>query len=696
VRPALLTVLLLLLASAAVPAQSQGGASFLEDSAGDVQLATTAAPVGPDAADAYSCIDLRSLALVETRSHVEFTLTVADLKDPSQEPADGCRYNVYFSHNGREFMLALYRVLPSVNAALGGGPFSWLYARDPPSTTWSSVWSSDGDASWDLAADTYAVSVPRLAFVDADGAPPSPGRSFERVRVEGVSAFKDSTLIGGLPGVPGVPMPAYAIDLMPDDWGQAPSFPFQLGVAQTGHARLSSDRPYRASNGEATTYVMNVTASNLADRDDRFTFRAVAVTGGLTVVVPVQVLALDAKASRQVPVLVTVPFNHDHGGDSSFVLEMVSDSDAGSVGRIEMGVRFLTVPQPAGHHNQVYLHHRTPPGALLAFQDGYMNTLEDDPAAEAINSYTVGLSGNGASWTYYWRYRLDPSLEMGLDFDPASDGTIALRFGSTWPILAPTIEGTLYTAKDNGFSGTDQRVLATFEASLGDLLPNAPLTADAALAVLPDVDRVAHEPGRSLFLEVRLRTEGLPTPTLGLANEGPYIAPGGHMQLPLVDWHDPVDAVLASLAGPGLSPLGPQERLVNPGEAVVYRVSIANAANKAATVQLELSGTNTAWASLPASSVQVPANSVAEASIVGRAPAGAGPGERADLVLQAYSKADPAARGLLRFLTTVDTSQDHPDDTAVAADLERRESPGAGVLLLAGLAAAALAARRRR
>jgi MYXO-CTERM domain-containing protein len=130
---------------------------------------------------------------------------------------------------------------------------------------------------------------------------------------------------------------------------------------------------------------------------------------------------------------------------------------------------------------------------------------------------------------------------------------------------------------------------------------------------------------------------------------------------------------------------------------VIFHVSVSNPLDTAMAMVLEVSGPNAAWATLPSVKVDVPAHDTARASVVVRAPVGSVPGERADLVLQAYSRDDPATRGLLRFVTVVDTDTDYPDDTAAAAELTQKDSPSPGTALLVGLIGLlAVALRRRR
>ncbi|MFA5944543.1 MAG: hypothetical protein WC876_08775 [Candidatus Thermoplasmatota archaeon] len=686
----------LLLAFLPMPASSQEApGQVLTDASADVNLILADAQAVPDAGTLYSCADLVSLGITEAHSDLTFTLTVDDLKEPNQDTgADGCRYHAYFTHNGREFRLTMFRTLP----AIAGSPFADLSYRDTAEAEWSDIWATDADARWDLAADTYAVTVAREAMADADGAAPFPGRSLEAIRVEALSSLGGATILSsGLP-VPAVPWPAYAQDFMPDDAAQAATFPIQVGVAQTGHARLSSQMPFRSSNGEATTFLYNVTATNLGDAVDSFELEATGVPAGYSLVLPVPVVKLEAGDDTAIPVLLTMPFGHQHGALTSFILEMRSLSDAGSVGRLEMGVRFLAIPQPAGHHDTVYLHTTLAQNDLPVFNTppGYLNTQEEDPNDQKVNYYSGGLSGNGATWTSNWDYPLQPALEMGLDVDPAKLGVLRVPVGTTLPMLQATMSATLFVGASNFgfFFGDEDGILATAgPTDPVDISANSQVLMEAELVPVEGGLRVPYEPGNTLWLYVEVTFTG--PATLGLTTEGVYIAPGGSAVLPLREWHDSVDEALSNLGGPGLSPLGAQERLFNPGEAVVFPVSIANPLDEDVKVEFEVSGGNSAWATLPDGSVTVPAHGTAQASVIVRAPASSVDQERADLVLQAFSKDHPEARSLLRLVAEVDTDLDHVDDTAVADNLVKKESP-AMAPLLAGLVLLAFAVLRRR
>lgn len=691
---------LMVLALLPLPAGGQAatppvaGAVLLEDPTGDVTFTVQDTPAPVAGTTMYPGADLVSLVMAEERSAILVTLGVAKLPSEQDPGVDGTVYRVMFSHNGREFLVRFVFTLP----ALGPEPFGQVMFRDSPAADYDTIWGSQ--VLLDRTANTMTMEVPRDLLADADGAAPYPGRLLEGIRVESGANFGGGNIQIFVP----VGQSYEVQDAMPDDPAAAPSLPITLGVQQTGNARLSSATPFRASNGEATTFIYNVSVVNLSPDNDSFELSATGLPAGYTLVLPVPFVFVEGEGSAEVPVLFTMPFGHQHGALSSFVLEARSLSDAESVGRIEMGVRFLAVPQPAGHHETVYLHSAAQDGGIgpvFGFQPGYMNTVEDDPNDQDANLYNRGLSSNGpGQWAADFSFPLSPGLEMGLDVDPAKVGTVRVPIGTTLPMLQASVEATLYVVTP---SGDDEEFFFFGEGTvLARMAPTAPvdITGGSVLIEGPLVPegagvRIPYQLGNQLFLRVSVQWTG--PATFSLANEGPYVAPGGSAVLPLREWHDAVDAVLSTVGGPTLTALGKQERFVNPGEAVVFPFSVSNPLDDDVELVFEVSGSNKEWATLPSESLVAPAGETVTASVVVRAPPGSVDRERADLVLQAYSEEQPEARGLLRLVAEVDTDEDRQDDTAIAEDLEKKDTPAPGAeLLILGLAAAALAMRRRR
>lgn len=672
----------------AATAQGPGAVLTLEDATGDVSTQVGGAPAA-GGENAYPGVDLVGLRVEETPFSVTVTVQVAALPKSSDPGVDGVSYETGFVHNGREFRLTMSLALQ----AIAGGGFTTLHSRDGAGE-WSMLWSSN-EVLIDPAANTLTVDIGRDLLVDKDGAAPFPGRLLEGVHVRAQSFFSNaSATIFVVPTT----LPQNVFDLLPDA-APFPSLAVQFGLAQSGNARLTSATPFRASNGEATTFVYNITAHNLGDADDTFELEAMSVPAGYTVVLPVPVVAIPAASSISIPALLTMPFGHQHGAVASMVLELRSLSDAGSIGRLEIGVRFLAIPQPAGHHDTVFLHRAPQDSSALVpffgFSGEYMNTLEEDPLDAGGNSYAMGFSSINDEYLHFWDFSLQPTLQMGLHVDPAKVGRLAIAVGTTVPQNQVHVTARLYASDQREFFFFGEEpdgLLARADSEPVDLGPQGEHLFELDVLPAEGVGRIPFAAGTNLHLGILVSTQG--PPTLGLASEGPYLAPGGSARLPLQEWHDPVDEVLAALDGPGLSPLGPQERLVNPGEAVVFPVAIANPLSKSQRVDFEVSGPNAAWATLTPDSIEVPANGVAQATVVVRAPAAAVDGDRSDLVLQAFPRDDPTSRGLLRLVAEVDTDADQVDDSAIAPT-PSKDSPAPGLVpVLAGLALLALARRR--
>ncbi|MCA1818645.1 MAG: hypothetical protein LC620_01100, partial [Halobacteriales archaeon] len=642
-----------------------------------------------------------------------FSLQVADLKlGKDGAGQDGWLDRIQFKTGGRSFQVNVVEQLPGVI----DGTSAWLEFRDADNQPWNQVWYRPNGAVLDAAAETVTVAVLRSDLADAHGASPYPGRTLDGFQV------LSHNLFGGNDGHflccianQGVDDPAYFTDAMPDGGPASVSYSVQLGLKQEGHARLASDEPFRASNGEATTFIYRVKGVNIGDAKDTFQLRATKVPAGWNIVLPQPTLDIEAGADLEVPVVANVPFNHVHGSAASFVLEMTSNSDPGSVGRLEVGVRYLAIPQPAGHHNQLYFHSHSYGqlnavfGQAFEGNDGYsfMNALDTFDGDEGIplspqgNSWDMGNLGEPEG-IFSWCVALDPGLQMGLDFSVAGKGNLSVPIHATAPLNAASLTARLYLVPEDanrygcyyGFGGEEPFTLASLNDTAGiDIPANSDKVLQGTLDVWHVADRIPYVKGQNILLYVEVR--GVAAPSF-LAPGTPKLVPGGMVQLPLLEYHDDVKEVLTTLKGPALTPLGPQERHANPGSTVVFPVSVANDADRELVLDFNVTGTNSAWAALPTGgSVGVPAHGTARADVVVHVPAGAKQGDTADLVVQAYDAADAASRGLLRVVVTVETDQKLPDDAAVApkADAPHRSPAWASVGMIGALALVAL--RRR-
>jgi hypothetical protein len=510
-----------------------GQAAWIDDPAGDLGLQADGAPAAVPGVPTHQSIDITGLDVVEGPDAFTFTLHVADLSGMDDTSADGVLCDVFFLQGERAFRIHLWRPTP----ALGGG-FANLYTRDGDGA-WEQQPLADVAATLDAAADTIAFGVARADMADRSGAAPFPGRALEDVHAECRNYGSAVSLVGGTP-----PVPARISDRVPDLGLVAGVWPVTLGARQTGHAVLTSPEPFRASNGEATTFAYNVTAHNTGSTDDAFVLRAVDVPAFTNVSLASDKLQIPGNGQQSFQVWVTVPFAHDHGASRSFILEMASATDTTSVGRIELGVRYLAVAQPAGHHDTLYVHSFQEQGLQdpvveavpgVVGNGGYLNTLDEDPADshQGLSFMTGNTFGPSEHWE--WEVMLAPSLLIGLDADLARVGEVEISFGSRTPMTDVQVSAEILV----GAPGMDLVTLVT-------LAPTAATATDDVYTVkgdlVPDAaaDLIPYTPGMNLYLHVTLDATG---PTDAVPIDAPWLLPMSSLRLPLLAYHDPVEGL---------------------------------------------------------------------------------------------------------------------------------------------------------
>jgi hypothetical protein len=453
---------------------------------------------------------------------------------------------------------------------------------------------------------------------------------------------------------------------------------------------------------------------------------------------PSDLVEIPAKGNLTLPVLVSMPFAHQHGTVKTFTLEMASLDTPGNVGRVQLGVRFVQPPQPAGHHDTQYLHAFAPEGqdefttvftTLFGFDPNqmYFNTLTPDEDANDAKVPVGGFTMGGMSavvppvTTYTWTVPLNPGLALGLDFDLTRQGLMRTSVNTQLPMTGATLSGrvvhTIPDARncDSGFQRNrndchldDYFFGAGTHTTVATIGPGAPQDVaagtmgalfEAPITAMQAGDYVPFHPDATLGLMLNI-SYTIVDPFIG-PDTAPKIS-GGELTLPLLEYHDPVDQVFSSLSSLMIIVHGDQQRMVNPGKTALFDLELMNHGKEAASYDLELSGTGSGWAQiLGEHRVNVPGGSSRALGIAVTAPAGAADGERADLVLTAIDTRDPSARTLARLLTEVDTAMEHQDDSAMVPGLDRqlskKDTPSMGLpLATLALAAVAVALARRR
>lgn len=704
----LLPLLLALAAPLPAQAQDQPMLRLLDDSAGDVALAGAPTPTVMPAGTADD-LDLVSLDVGETPLDFLFKLGVKDLASGSTTVvASG--HDLFFRHHDQDYGITFYP---------GGSGYAYLYAYEPGEGFGAYV--ADLPVTMDLGASTMTATVRRDLLIDNDGAAPHPGRILDN--------FHATTNALGNFYISGQSATPHPEDRMPNDGVGPLAWPVQYGIQQSGHLRLSSEEPFRASNGEASTFVFRINATNLAEEDDLVEFVAQGVPQAWDVQLP-GLTMLDANQSVEFPVIVRTAFAHQHGSATAFTLELVSQNDASAVGRIELGLRYPLIAQPAGHHDTVYFHSVDQAEgvggaldtALKLVQGGdfgkrpYFNTAapDDDPQDDAVpvTGYTCGLNGNQddiIGTRYCWSLPLGPGLQMGLDFDLNRTGTYSIPMFSLLPhpgarvegelVYLPPYEGAGEFNPETGFVERQSVVVATLNTSeRADIGANAGHTFTGIITPTPDGDFLPYLNGAGLMLELRMLSARPDNPLFGPKGE-PELRPGGTMTLPLLDYEDPLGETFGDDAKLQLALAGDMQRMANPGATVVYNATLTNADNQTHTVALLIIGSNREWATLPGGDeLRLEPGESATLRVAVVVPLGAVDEDRADLVLDVASTSELSARALVRMVTTVDTDAEHADDAALVASAQqggKDTSAPAFTLTLAALAALVLVRRRR-
>ncbi|MCA1811839.1 MAG: hypothetical protein LC623_07515, partial [Halobacteriales archaeon] len=691
---------------------------LLDDNAADVKI--DLAGNDQDPAGRWAAADLKALDVRETLDQVTFVLTVGSLSSNAEAPfAEDVRYTIGFRHLDQVYRVTLdRRVLYGPAQAFGS-----VSAYNPATQEYEQV-SPSMQVAQDLAAGTLTFSADRDLLVDREGDTPHPevpltdwqatsGGLLSGIRFGSFCPTRTNCLPNPFPS---------AHDAMPDSGNGTLALTPRFGVAQSGHARLFSQVPTRASNGEATTIVYQVQAVNRGDGNETFSLAASGVPAGWLVRLPATRITVPANGTVQLPVLASVPFTHEHGTYQKFVVEMQSLSDARSTGRIQLGIRYSNPPQPAGHHNALWLHARSEPQVtgnadldrLLYGPSGlYMNALSNDPLDAHLDlpANNCGSDLTPPQTHFCWSIPLQPQLELGLDFDLQRAGTLTVPIQTTLPLLGARLEGSLaYIAQRDDaeldgvrFRGYEATAVATvLPRPPVDVPPNSEgnlLTAD--LVPTPEGDYLPYQKGAQLFLQLELVATGqqLFGGFLGDVSS-PSIQPGGTLSdLPLNEYHDIVAQVFSSNSTLQLLADGPQDRATNPGKTLLFNLTLQND-GPAGTFNLELTGTHLPWARIvaPGDQVRLGAGESVPVRIAVQVPGTADKGDTADLVLAATSAANLNIRSLARLFATVDTAKQYTDESPLLeqAKAAAKGTPGVEALLLAPCLLALAAVARRR
>lgn len=644
------------------------GISLGTDEAGDVTYRTldVEAP-----SKETPTVDILSASMEEDEEALRFSLELATLSADSVETfvTDLDQYFINFTYDGARYSVNFVRLTLapiSQEVLFVGG----LYAVEGENRDYL----SDLEIQVDEASATLTADVPRELIQDEHGAPLRLGHQLTDFAVRSVSETRMNVFMQQL-------TPIHAHDDMPS----SASWTLTYGLEQTGTILLDSDRPVRVSNGEATTFLFEVRAINEGDALERFQLSTEDAPPDWLITLPDEVIAVESGKELTFPVLITVPFRHEHGLLQQLLLVATSQTNPENIGKMELGVRYTEVPQPAGHHNQLYLHN------MGGFDGAIMNTDANIVGDENIEfSSTCSCAGDSIS---RHEIRLSPSLEMGLDFDMDAIGSMEIDVAYTNAQGAIELEGYL------GIFSPGQR--PSFFAEHENILATLPRTEAQAgsdqllrfnMDIVPQAygDYWPYESGAQLILVLDVYETSLQNSAICCFNSGSEeLVPGAIITLPLNEYHDDVSEYFSTLSGLSMLAVTPQKQMVNAGNTVVFEFDVENDGSGEGEYALSLTGEPLAWASiLGDESITVQGKDTRRVAIEVTPPSDARLGEQADITLHAQSTKDPNIRSLVRVLAEVTVDESLEDQSAYANELRgelQEETPFLPLLMLVGL-----------
>lgn len=488
-----------------------GATAVLTDPSGDVQAHGSA---GPQEVPGQEQLDLLSLTLEES-DHLSFIVAVAGTGS-----ADSLT-EITFQGKDTEFRIDLSTRWSSTDVV----GFATILARP----IGSSIWEERARIDAGIAGATITVAVPFSALRDQTGQLPQNNDELTKFQVNTETTMTKRETVGGAPATAGDV--ARVTDRMPDV-GVDGTFTFSKQV-DLGPVALSSPSPIRYSNGEAGTTIFEVYAD--IAQEGTYTVDIDGIPDRWTVesIVP----AIQGPGEFLIPIVASFPFAHQHGTTQNFT---VTVSDGNVAGEILLGTHFFKYAQPAGHHDELWLHvdspHQEAPllGDYPRGLNVFLSTIQEDERGNApgVGGYQDDLA---APRQWFWCAYLDPALQIGLLQDVQAEGRIELELEHIHAPFEGTLNAVLYAEGRDGETTTnDSRCIDNPVIAAAQATPTTVLTDGTrnALVVSPLVEFI--DPGlRRLALEIVFELPQANPATAAGTNVG--LAAGAMLKLPLID-----------------------------------------------------------------------------------------------------------------------------------------------------------------
>ncbi len=528
---------------------------LLEDPSGDVEVSSynnsTPAPGN------WQAVDLLAMGIEETPDELLFTVDIAGLPDcPTGQCANAGDLRTYFQYGE----LAYY-VQQGIDGL--GNAYGQLHSVEPGGVDGPAIDPRLG-AMADLEASTVTARVPRDLIVDETGAPPTKARSLTDILTRSYSQFS----LGG-PDVTNSGSDDMLVTRDQMGFDAPANFTFIFGGStSSGTLQALSPAPFRASNGGAATYQYTIDVLHTGGADAALDITVEGLPSGWSFHRPNGTLTIGAQATTSFPVLIETPSGHQHGGSDVFHVLLQDQADDDNWARVELGVHYLSIPQPAGHHPTMWLHSLsdgTYTEVSAAFGDDggriWMNTLEEDPGDEGVP--IVGQEGpqGFADQTTGWSVCMIPNLRLGLDMDLSRTGSFEGSIGATAPHMGVELTGRLLHVggpEPLNFCGPQMyrsrelMEIAVLDGGAAADITNGVQSFSLTVTPTPAGDYIPYEEGAQLVLELQATfTGGDPGPG------GLSLYPGGRLDLPLLEFYDERPAGLIGGQAPVVeTPLG--------------------------------------------------------------------------------------------------------------------------------------------
>lgn len=545
----------------------------------------------------------------------------------------------------------------------------------------SGSWAKTHEATGIGAGNLWTGAFPIASLQASDGFVPGPG---EPIRlIEAVAYFDEG------PGSPHDFPRGNAVipqqNLLVQDRAAFPadavlSVP---GASEPTGLSLSTPRPVRFSNGEATTYHWPVAVTNLGAAPVEVVFEA-ETTREVEVRLP-GAARIEPGSSAMVDVFATVPFVHEHGGERAVIVQAIS---GGKQTTLPLVVRYLDIAQPAGHHPNLFLHADNAGGGDSGLM--WMDTVQAperfhdsrmDFSAGTCYPDSDDLNGQASMGAVFV---LDPALLIGLDARIEE----AARLEGMLDLVAPSNAGrfvfdfVLY----DPLSGSNPRIVTN-----GNALPGIAVAAgtlgqvpiDLEIPLPSELDNLPPGSGQNLALRSVFCADVTAAPNA--PGTQPGLLHGAFLQMPLNEYHDAIP--LSASEGPRLSTEQPI-RFAAPGSTVSWDLQVHGTAS---AYDLDLFGVSKEHARISADKIP----SGQSVQVILEIPSGAGNLDVLEVIVSAHAESDSLVSSAIRLSVQVDSSL--PVETR-GVDADPKESPSAplGVGLAALAALATLLASRRR